>query len=185
VQELASAIRLDRNLENLYIQMEDGFTDEAGVALAEALTVNKTLRKLHLSVQPVFPDAVGVSLPNPDAVGAPAYEAFGAMLRSNASLHLELPRFRSAGVDPRLIDSLIELCKQINIEQRLKDVGRGRLLSSSSQTTREEWVDALHELSSFDANDSPSFNVSGLYSLLRLNPAICMLKVDATCESCD
>ena len=46
---VASAIQLDRNLEQIYLQMENGFTDEAGVALAEALTVNKTLRMIRLS----------------------------------------------------------------------------------------------------------------------------------------
>jgi hypothetical protein len=56
----------------------------------------------------------------------------------------------------------------------LNKVGRGRLLSSI-QTPREEWIDALHELNTFDVNDCPAFGVSCLYSLLRLNPAICML----------
>lgn len=31
---LASAIRLDRSLEHLTLMMENGFTDEAGVALS-------------------------------------------------------------------------------------------------------------------------------------------------------
>jgi hypothetical protein len=44
IKALASAIRVDRNLEHLTLRMENGFSDEAGVALAEALTVNKTLR---------------------------------------------------------------------------------------------------------------------------------------------
>jgi hypothetical protein len=35
VQALASSIQLDRNLEHLELKMENGFTDEAGVALAE------------------------------------------------------------------------------------------------------------------------------------------------------
>jgi hypothetical protein len=71
------------------------------------------------------------------------------------------------------------------IEQRLNQVGRGRLLTPSYHTTREEWVNALHEMSTLDANDPSAFNVSGLYSLLRLNPAICMLIVNDTSESCE
>jgi hypothetical protein len=49
VKAVASAIRLDQILEHLTLRMNDGFTDEAGVALAEALTVNTTLRKIDLS----------------------------------------------------------------------------------------------------------------------------------------
>jgi hypothetical protein len=47
VKAVASAIRVDQNLEHLKFKMgENGFTDEAGVALAEALTVNTTLRMI-------------------------------------------------------------------------------------------------------------------------------------------
>jgi hypothetical protein len=49
VKSLASAIQMDRNLTYLCLQMEVGFTDKAGVALAEALMVNKTLRMLKVS----------------------------------------------------------------------------------------------------------------------------------------
>jgi hypothetical protein len=97
---IASAIRLDRNLEVIALQMENGFADEAGVALAEALPVNKTLRKIHLSIRPVF---TGNPLQNLDALGA--YEEFVAMLRGNTSLVLTLPPFRSAGGDQRLLES--------------------------------------------------------------------------------
>jgi hypothetical protein len=64
------------------------------------------------------------------------------------------------------------LSGQLRIEQRLNEVGRGKLLLSS-QTTREEWVDVLHELSSYDDDDHDSFDASCLYSLLRLKPATC------------
>jgi hypothetical protein len=176
VKAVASAIRLDQNLTHLIFRIEDGFTDEAGVALAEALTVNKTLRQVCLSVKPVFTG--NPAFPNTDELGAPAYEAFSAMLRGNTNLNLYLPPFRFAGGDRRLRESQ----KQMEIEQRLNQVGRGRLLASSSHTTTEEWVDALHELSTFNVN-SLAFDVSCLYSLLRLNPAICMLQVDATSDS--
>jgi hypothetical protein len=55
----------------------------------------------------------------------------------------------------------------------LNAVGRGRLLSSS-QTTQKEWVDGLNEFNSSNMDETPEFNVSCLYSLLRLNPATCM-----------
>jgi hypothetical protein len=54
VKAVASAILLDLNLEHLTLRMENGFTDEAGVALAEALTVNTTLRKITLYATPMF-----------------------------------------------------------------------------------------------------------------------------------
>jgi hypothetical protein len=46
IKVIASAIRLDRNLERLELQMRNEITDEAGVELAEALTVNKILRNI-------------------------------------------------------------------------------------------------------------------------------------------
>jgi hypothetical protein len=172
VKAIASAIRQDRSLEHLTLEMMINFTDEAGVALAEALTVNKTLRKITLSVDVQYAD-------DADALSAPAYEAFSVMLRVNTSLMLEVPPFDDdAGGDERLDDSRYEM----RIEQRLNKVGRGRLLSSS-QTPRKEWVDALNELNSYVA-ETPEFIVSCLYRLLRLNPSACLLGLhDATNSS--
>jgi hypothetical protein len=168
VQALAIAIQMDRNLEHLYLKIEDGFTDEAGVALAEALTVNKTLRYISLSARPVFR---GSTFPTTAVLGAPTYEALSAMMmRRNTSLNLKLPPFEAAGADERLRESR----DQLRIEQRLNDVGRGRLLASS-QTTREHWVDTLDELNSCSVDDSSAFRVSCLYCVLRSNPSVvCM-----------
>jgi hypothetical protein len=166
VKAIASAIQLDCNLESLYLQMENGFTDEAGVALAEALTVNKTLRMITLSAQPVH----GRDVRNKAALAAQSYEAFSAMLRINTSLVLKLPVFETTGADARLL----EWRDQLHIEYRLNTAGRGKLLVSS-QTTREEWVEVLNELSAYNVDDSPAFQISCLYSLLRLHPpAYCM-----------
>jgi hypothetical protein len=163
VKALASAIRLDRNLKRLKLDMKKYFTDEAAVALAEALTVNRTLRNMTLSVRP------SRQIQDTNALSAAAYDAFSAMLRVNTSLVLKLPPFDDAVGDQRLVDSR----NQMRIEQRLNHVGRGRLLLSS-QTPREEWFDGLNELNSSNVDESPEFNVSCLYSLLRLNPATCM-----------
>jgi hypothetical protein len=172
VEAVASAIRLDSNLdsnlENLVLRMENGFTDEACVELAEALKVNKSLRKISLSTTSSEADHdvyFGCS-----KLGAQSYEAFAAMLRINTSLVLKLPPLDTIVFDERLFESWKQMC----IEQRLNNVGRGRLLASR-QTPREEWVDALQELSS-DDDDNPCHNpsavrVSCLYSLLRLNPS--------------
>jgi hypothetical protein len=165
MQAIASVILLDRNLKNLILMMESGFTNEAGVVLAEALSVNKTLRWIVLAID-CFPPR-----PNRDELGAPAYEVFSAMLRGNTSIKLELPLCESASAKERLCESH----NQMVIGQRLNEVGRGRLLPSSNQTTRGEWVNALHELSTLAVNDPPAFRVSCLYSLLRLNPSVvCM-----------
>jgi hypothetical protein len=185
VKAVASAIRLDQNLEHITLRMENGFTDEAGMALAEALTVNKTLRGMSLSV--ISLQMISVSFQpmnvsrndqNRATLGAKAYEAFAAMMRGNTILVLKLPPFETAGADERLLESR----KQMFIEHRLNQVGRGRLLASS-QTTREAYVDALHELNSYNVNNSPAFQVSCMYSLLLLNPAIYMLRVDDTSDS--
>jgi hypothetical protein len=176
VKAIASAIREDHNLEHLTLQMENGFTDEAGVALAEALTVNKTLCTIDL-IDIVYNDNVD----NKAALGASAYEAFNAMLRVNSSLSLYLPAFDAASADERLLESR----HQMNIEEQLNYVGRGSLLSSS-QTTRKEWVDALNHLnevyssnvdnSPASQDNSPALNISSLYSLLLLNPGICSIE---------
>jgi hypothetical protein len=65
-------------------------------------------------------------------------------------LVLKLPPFETVGANARLVESR----DQLRIEQRLYTVGRGRLLVSS-QTTREEWVDALHELNSRNVDKIP------------------------------
>jgi hypothetical protein len=172
VKAVASAIREDRRLEYLKLQMEDGFTDEAGVALAEALTTNKTLRRLSLNDNLYVSDYIH----NKATLGAQAYEAFGTMLRVNTSLKLHLPPFDADVGDERDIEHFT----QMRIEQRLNGVGRGRLLASS-QRPREEWVDALQELNA--PNDNYYFEVNCLYSLLRLNPLVCLLEFNDTTNS--
>jgi hypothetical protein len=173
VKAVASAIRLDQNLEIITLRMKDGFADEACMALAKALTVNKTLHKIKLAVD-CFPYRA-----HRTTLGAPAYEAFSAMLNVNTSLVLQLPPFGNAVDDERIIDSH----NQLVIEQRLNQVGRGRLLTSSNHSTREQWVNALFDLNSSIVDDPPVFQVSCLYSLLRLNPAVCMLPVEARRET--
>jgi hypothetical protein len=159
VKAVASAIQMDFNLESLVLRMVNGITDEACLALAEALTINKTLRKITLFLSSEVTN-----------FGAHVYKAFSAMLRVNTSLVLEPPPFEYDGADERLI----EAWHQMEIELRLNQAGRGRLLSST-QTTREEYVDALHELNTYNAEASPAFQVSCLYSLLRLKPSVtCM-----------
>jgi hypothetical protein len=164
VEAIASAIQLDRNLESINLQLlTSDFEDEAAVALAEALTVNKTLHKitLYLHHTSLAQDV--------DVLNAIAYDAFSAMLRVNTGLVLDFA-FPQTGGDQRLIDSR----NQMRIEHRLNHVGRGKLVSSSRQTARNEWVDALNELNSANIDEISEFNVSCLYSLLRLNPGTCM-----------
>ena len=164
VKEVLNSIQVDCNLEHLTLEMGYGFTNEAGVALAEALALNTTLRTINLNAECSFTH---------NELGAPAYEAFSAMLRVNTSLVVKLPLFETDGADTKLLESH----NQTIIEQRLNQVGRGRLLASR-QTTREEYVDALHELDSLcNVNGSPALQVSCLYSLLRLCPAVCLSSV--------
>ena len=130
------------------------------------MTINKTLRILHLD-DPVYLNGPAYTKAS---FGAEAYEAFCTMLRVNTSINLYLPPFDSAGADERDIEHF----NQMVIEQRLNQVGRGRLLASR-QTTREEYVDALNDLNTYNVDNSPAFQVGCLYSLLRLNPSVvCM-----------
>jgi hypothetical protein len=153
VKAVASAIQMDCNLEYLTLEVSEGFTDEGCVALAEALTVNKTLRKIVLS--------------KAYTLGAQVYEAFSAMLRVNTNLVVELCSFEYPGGGERLLESR----KQMMIEQRLNQYGRGRLLASK-QTTREEYVDTLYKLSMYGCDEFPAFRLSCVFSLLRLNPSV-------------
>jgi hypothetical protein len=100
VKAVTSAIMLDRNLEHVTLRMENGFTDQAGVASAEALTVNKTLEMITLSG-----DFLYYLERNRAELGVPAYGALRAMLRVNTSLVLNLPPFDNAVGDQRLVDS--------------------------------------------------------------------------------
>jgi hypothetical protein len=100
-------------------------------------------------------------------LGVHAYEAICAMLRVNTNLFLSVPPC-TAGGDERLLQSR----KQMSIEKRLNEVGRGTLLSSID-TPREAWLDALQELNHKDIDDT--LKVSCLYSLLQLNPAAFVL----------
>jgi hypothetical protein len=146
--------------------MENGFTDEAGVALAVALTVNKTLRTVVLTdfARPRH------QARNKASLGVQAYEVFSAMLRVNTSLNLRLPPLDMAGAQQRVRKSR----SQMFIEQLLNKADRGELLSSS-QTTRAAWVNALDDLNSMNGDRSPRFQVICLFNLLRLNPAACIL----------
>jgi hypothetical protein len=105
------------NLEYLVLQMEDGFTDEAGVVLAEALTLNKTLRMLLLDDSLFASDYIHTKA----TLGAQAYEAFGAMLRVNTSIDLDLLTFDDDLDDERDVEHF----SQMLIEKRLNKVGRG------------------------------------------------------------
>jgi hypothetical protein len=80
VRPIASAIRWDCNLQQLYLMADDGFTDEAGVALAEALAVNKNLRCLILHTTVVDDKR------NKSKLSAQSYVAFSATLRVNTNL---------------------------------------------------------------------------------------------------
>jgi hypothetical protein len=169
VKAVASAIRCDHHLKQLHLHMENGFTDEAGEALAEALKVNKTLRVVSLDATDVVPDN---NVRTKATLGAQSYEAFCAMLRVNTGLCLELFPFEACDAGTRLLE-----CRgQLHIEQRLNEVGRGRLLLSSRQTTKEEWVCALHDLNFWedlrDGDNFSAFRVSCVYSLLRSNPSV-------------
>jgi hypothetical protein len=80
-----------------------------------------------------------------------------AMLRVNASLVLKLPPFKTDGADAKTLESRNEMV----IEQQLNKVGRGKLFAPRlDDKRREEYVDALHELGSYDVDDSPAFQVS-------------------------
>jgi hypothetical protein len=174
VKEIASAIRQDRNLKCLELRMDNSFTDEAGVALAEALTVNETLQKV------VLVDARSISPRRRNAAtfGVPAYEAFSAILRVNTSLKLKLPPLGTAGGDQRVRESHVQMC----IERHLNKAGRGKLLASS-QSTRGAWVDALQKLNATTVDSTPAFQVSCMYSLLRLKPPAWMFSPSDTSNS--
>jgi hypothetical protein len=95
------------------MQLEDGFSDEAGVALVEALTVNRTLRKLVLNANPVMARR---DEDNKAALGAHSYEAFCKMLRVNTNITLAFLTFDAASANERDTHYYNQMC----VELRLK-----------------------------------------------------------------
>jgi bacterioferritin (cytochrome b1) len=91
------------------------------------------------------------------------------MLLVNTSLVLELPPLDKYLRCERLFESF----GRMRIEQRLNRVGRRRLLASS-QTTEEEWIDALHEMSSDGTDDDPdAFATKMHFQLVPIEPRSC------------
>ncbi len=107
VKAVASAIQMDHNLEFLYLQLQDGFTDEAGLALAEALTMNRTLRKMVLNTDRVMANH---DEDNKAAFSAKSYEAFAAILRVNNSVTFALPTFDDANVNEMATNCYNQQC---------------------------------------------------------------------------
>jgi hypothetical protein len=149
---MASVIRYNGILERLKLMAADGVADEAGVA--SALEVNTTLRQVGVGAQRV-------------PFGVNAYDAFSKMLRANTNLQLTVPCL-SSDASPTLQKHYKELC----IEIRLNEVGRGRLLEST-QTPREAWFNAMDELNNESRDETCGIQLDCLYSLLQLNPEIC------------
>jgi hypothetical protein len=87
---------------------------------------------------------------NKAELSARSYNAFGAMLRVNTNITLDLPTFDAANVDER--DTTYY--NQMRIEQRLKKIGCGRYFASR-QMPREEWANALNELNAPNVDDCP------------------------------
>jgi hypothetical protein len=110
------------------------------------------------------------------SLGAQAYEAFATMLRVNTSIKLDLYTCDADVGDEKDIEHF----RQMLIELQMNEVGRGILLASS-QTPREDWVNALQELNAL--NDDDLFEISCLYSLLQLHPDVCMLEINHTGNS--
>jgi hypothetical protein len=107
VKAVASAIRLDQKLDHLRLEVEDGFTDEAGAALSEGLAVNTNLCKIILSSIMCITELRWVPPPSTHSV-----------------LRVNMRRERKAHI-------------QMRIEQRLNKVGRRKLLSSGQTPREE------------------------------------------------
>jgi hypothetical protein len=166
------------SVERLTFQMKQYFTDEAGVAwrgvgrgldgqqdsahdhlVRTNLCVLDTRRRIRIHLRWVPPPAMPLV---PCCAPIPASFWWFLMLLV----------MKGMSIDSR---------NQMRIEQGLNRVGRGRLLSSS-QTPSKEWADALNELNSSHVDETPEFNVSCLYSLLRLNSSVsvCLLEFNDT-----
>jgi hypothetical protein len=158
----------NRHLQSLTLRVGTGFTDTVGVALAQALQVNTTLQQV------VLIDQWEYGMRTTDHMNISSYQAFRKMSRVNTSVVLTVPALETRGVGfvARDMDTVRPHYDRMRIEMRLNAVGRGGLLVGS-QTSRAAWVNALDELNARNEND---LQVDCLYTLLKLNPAIC--KVD-------
>jgi hypothetical protein len=170
---LATAIQQDEHLVRLRLEMCNGYTDDAGVALAEAMRLNTVLRHVDLDENGGCGEASGDTR---NTMGCTAYKALTAMAVTRSDLKLGVPV-----VDKSASTADKEQYARMRIELRLNAVGRRQLLATSP-TTREAWVNGLVKLNtrSTDAQGNRNIQVDCLYTFLLLNPTVCHLDDDAT-----
>jgi hypothetical protein len=162
---LAQAVKHDQHLQRLRLEMCNGYTDKAGVALAEAVQINTTLRLVDLDENGSCGEASGDTR---NSMGFSAYKAFTTMVVARSD-HLELG-VPAADKGASIADK--DQYDKMRIELRLNAVGRRQLLATSP-TTRDAWVNALLELNSDEENCD--IKVDCLYTFLLLNPTVCQL----------
>ena len=137
-EAISQALQINTTLITFNLPRSN-LSDEGIIHLAEGLTVNKTLKKIE----------VGVS----KTVGDQGLQALTTMLEQNYQL------------ERVVVSSADQSIKQkAEYYMRLNEVGRGKLLRSNGNATREAWVDILAACT----ND-----LDCLYYFVKTNPAIC------------
>lgn len=166
IQELAEAIQQDQHLLRLRLEMCNGYTDKAGVALAKAIQINTTLRHVDLDENGGCGEASGDTR---NSMGVKAYKALTAMAVTRSDLKLGVP-----AVDRGASNADKEQFAKMRIELRLNAVGRRELLVTSP-TTREAWVNGLLQLNADSCQENHDIKVDCLFTFLLLNPTVCQL----------
>jgi hypothetical protein len=166
ISSLAKALGRDPHLLRLRLEMCNGYTDTAGVALAEAMQMNTALQHVDLDENGGCGEASGDTR---NSMGVTAYKALTAMAVVRSDLRLGVPV-----VDEHASVTDKEQHAKLRIELRLNAVGRRQLLVTSP-TTREAWVNALLQLNADRCPEDRDIKVDCLFTFLLLNPTVCHL----------
>jgi hypothetical protein len=107
---LAEALTVNRTQRKMVLN-----ANPVMASLAEALTVNRTQRKMDVNANPVMDrreEDIKATL------AARSYEAFGAMLRVNTNITLDLPTFDdAAGANERDTSHYNQMCIKLQLKK--------------------------------------------------------------------
>jgi hypothetical protein len=174
---LLQSMELNTSLLSLSLQVNRGFTDEVGFALAQVLHSNRVLNHVELL------SGWTVNATQQSHLSGPAYQALIDVLQVNHSvvIHVSSPSNLPEDVDA--------LAREFHMQSFMNQAGRWRLYKDVSQ--KSEWIDAfatLNELtmdgeaSEVETHDTlnsmlhlsrPECSLSCIYRLLVDNPMLC------------
>jgi hypothetical protein len=174
---LLQSLHANTCLRSLSLQVNRGFTDEIGVALADVLRENRSLTSVELL------SGWTVNAMQQSHLSGAAYQSLIDVLQVNhhVAIHVSAPSHLPADVDL--------LAREFQMQSYMNQAGRGTLYQNLSN--RAQWIEAfakLNQLPEYDAaaatTNIPSSNITAaqqgctlscVYRFLVDNPMLCQL----------